>query len=264
MFKFTQNYSIQEILQRGEFIAPDVVNQIKAILGSPNMSFEAVEKELSLAGGHDLANLLRFNNGVSYNEIVYDVCMKLGIPASKLNEAHMSESKILRKVFADILDKITPDQRKNLIQDLKLPVQLNIAASGSILAAQILTDSLGFTAFKASVITANIIAHAVLGHGLSFSTNAALTSSLGAFIDPVSMTLTGAWLLNSLAGPAYRKTGPVVVRIALLRLLIDRREIEKRMKANFVMKVMYFVYDNPALSFAILAVVVVALGVLYM
>lgn len=47
----------------------------------------------------------------------------------------------------------------------------------------------GFAAYKASVIVANAGAHALLGHGLSFAANAALTKGLAVVLGPVGWRL---------------------------------------------------------------------------
>ena len=75
----------------------------------------------------------------------------------------------------------------------------------------------GFLAYQLAVVVANGVARAVLGRGLTFAANAALTRLLGILVGPVGWAITGAWTAIDLASPAYRVTVPCVVQVAAIR-----------------------------------------------
>lgn len=76
----------------------------------------------------------------------------------------------------------------------------------------------GFASYKVAVIVANAVARALLGRGLSFAANAALTRWIGVFAGPIGWAVTIAWTALDIAGPAYRVTIPAVIQIAYMRV----------------------------------------------
>ncbi len=58
---------------------------------------------------------------------------------------------------------------------------------------------------------------------VSFAANAAITRVVGTMLGPIGWIATGAWLAYDLAGPAFRKTVPAVVYVAMLRQMLINR-----------------------------------------
>lgn len=81
----------------------------------------------------------------------------------------------------------------------------------------------GFAAYQFSVIVANAVAHALLGHGLSFAANAALTKGVSIFAGPPGWCLVAFLTAQSVASEAYRVTIPAVVQVAMIRSAIEAR-----------------------------------------
>jgi hypothetical protein len=80
-----------------------------------------------------------------------------------------------------------------------------------------------------SVILANWAAHTILGHGLAFLTNAALTKGLSIVIGPVGWTLAGIMTAKSIGSEAYRITVPCVIQVAMIReATAERMKGQKR------------------------------------
>jgi hypothetical protein len=79
------------------------------------------------------------------------------------------------------------------------------------------------TAVHVSVIVANAVAHALLGHGLSFAANAALTKGVSIFAGPPGWCLVAFLTAQSVASEAYRVTIPAVVQVAMIRSAIEAR-----------------------------------------
>ena len=64
----------------------------------------------------------------------------------------------------------------------------------------------------------DMIAIAIVGHGLSFAANAGLSRAIAVVAGPIGWLLSTLWLAIDLAGPAYRVTIPCVIHVAQLRL----------------------------------------------
>lgn len=75
----------------------------------------------------------------------------------------------------------------------------------------------GFYSYQLTLIVANQIAKAVLGHGLKFATNTALVRGLSVLSGPIGWAITGIWTAIDVAGPAYKVTIPCVIHVAMLR-----------------------------------------------
>ena len=151
----------------------------------------------------------------TYRQILMKVCNKRDVNYSSSESTWDIEDKLLAKVFDDAWDQMSESERKALIESLggnekKLKGK---GAAGFIA----LFQSGGFTSYKLSVIIANALSKAVVGHGLKFATNAALTRGLAVLTGPLGWVLTGLWTAFNLAGPAYRVIVPAVSYVAALR-----------------------------------------------
>jgi small GTP-binding protein len=186
---------------------------------------DEIAHNLRRMGSNDLATLFRGGEGVPYSEVVFDVAEKLkATGASKEAPVEQNEAKVLEKLFADSLEQMTMDERRALFQSMNLDVK-NYAIGGgaAILVQQLIREFGGFATYRFSVVIANMIARALLGSGLSFAANAAITRVVGTMLGPIGWIATGAWLAYDLAGPAFRKTVPAVVYVAMLRQMLINR-----------------------------------------
>ena len=227
--------TLTDVIHRSLVSNPNDVDPLIKYLGMDRkeLSFEreklrataiSIAKYLREMGSNDFATFFR-QDGVEYDEVVYDVAQKLGAEeAGQDKTVEENESIILRKLFADALDKMDIEERRQLFSSMGIKESdVPLGAAGTILVQILLRSFGGFATYRMSVVMANMIARALLGSGLSFATNAALTRVIGTFLGPIGWIATGAWLLVGLAGPAYRKTVPAVVHIAMLRQMVVKR-----------------------------------------
>ncbi len=174
-------------------------------------------------GSNDIATFFRGGKGVEYDEVVLDVGEKLDAKVSEDASVARNEEAILRKVFEDALDQMSDQERRDLLGNIKIKGgDVPYGATGAAIVRFLLGQG-GFSVYRMSVIVANMVARALLGRGLSFAANAALTRTIGVFMGPVGWIATGAWLAIELAGPAFRKTVPAVIHVALLRQMLMNR-----------------------------------------
>lgn len=182
-----------------------------------------IETRLRYMGSNDIATWFRDGKCVEYDEIVNDVGSKLGVPVKKeLSTAH-NEELIINKMFEDIINKMSDDEKRQLLKSLGISDSKIPLGSISATAVISLLKQSGFWVYKTSVIVANVIAKALLGRGLAFATNAAVTRTIGVILGPVGWILSGAWLAIDIAGPAFRCTVPSVIHVALLRNILQSR-----------------------------------------
>jgi small GTP-binding protein len=232
-----RSLSLSDVLQRAfAYSSEDVKPIIKYLkMDETTLDLDAKHKTRANAdlisdylckmGSNDFATVFRSGNGVNYDEIVCDVGKKLkapGIDRSKSVEAN--EEAIINKLFADALDKMSEDEKRALLSSIGITkFDIPYGSAGTLIIQQIARHYGGFAVYRMSLILANMIARAIMGKGLAFAANAALTRSIGVALGPIGWVVTGAWLAVDLAGPAYRKTVPAVVHTAMLRQIVTHR-----------------------------------------
>lgn len=187
-------------------------------------SADQIAKYLREMGSNDIATFFR-GEGVDYWEVVLDVAEKIGAKDAKKDKTvEENEAAILNKLFADALDKMTDEEKRQLFSSMGIKEgEIPYGAAGTIVMQLLMKQFGGFAIYRTSLILANMFSRALLGSGLSFATNAAITRTIGAFLGPIGWVASGAWLLVDLAGPAYRKTVPAVVHVAMLRQMLLNR-----------------------------------------
>lgn len=188
--------------------------------------WDLIAAEIQCFGANSFATVFRGGQGVLYKEVLTDVCDKLKVNYNESAEVETIERNLTMKVFTDAMEKMSPRELKETCDGLGLRPQRYTAEAVAV-AAQVAIRVGGFTAYKVSVIVANGVAKALIGRGLAFAANAALTRSISIFAGPIGWALMGAWMFVDLAGPAYRVTVPAAIMVAYLRLGRLRRETEE-------------------------------------
>jgi uncharacterized protein YaaW (UPF0174 family) len=151
-----------------------------------------------------------------YGEIVKDVASHMKVNFNKSDDLIVIEDGLLKKILRDAFEKMTPQERQQVLDDLGV-TDFSLLGPAASVAALMAGKMAGFATFKIALIVANAVARSILGKGLSFATNRLITKSIGAVLGPVGWVVTGLWTLADLASPAYRVTVPCVVQIAYMR-----------------------------------------------
>jgi uncharacterized protein YaaW (UPF0174 family) len=180
---------------------------------------EDIAKELQLFGGNTFMNLLR-GEGVSYRELLTDVCDKMDVNYNPDASIEMIEYNLLQKILIDSLDNMDVEDLKKMIEEMNLPNQ-GFGKQAMIGALQIAIKRGGFNSYRIAVIVANAISKALLGRGLTLAANATLTKWLSIFAGPIGWSVTAIWTAIDIAGPAYRVTIPSVIQIAYMRIKMN-------------------------------------------
>ncbi|PNQ95023.1 GTP-binding protein (plasmid) [Azospirillum argentinense] len=230
-----KHLNLTDVIHRALIVNPGDVEPLVNYLGMDRktLSFEkgqlhktaeALAKYLQEMGSNDIATFFR-GGGVEYTEVVLDVAEKLGAKDARDDKTvEENEGIILRKLFADALDQMSVGERRQLFSSMGIrETEIPYGSAGTILVQLLLKNFGGFATYRISLIVANMVARTLLGSGLSFATNAALTRTIGTLLGPIGWAASAAWLVVDLAGPAYRKTVPAVVHVAMLRQMLMNR-----------------------------------------
>lgn len=187
---------------------------------------EKIAYYLRKMGSNDIASLFRSGEGVEYEEIVCDVGEKLKVRGVNKNmSVEINEEFIIQHLFSDALKKMSDEERSALMRSMNLSEKDQGAIlAGTLMASQVMLNQFGgFAVYRMSVILANMLARSLMGNGLNFAANAALVRGVSAFLGPIGWIASGAWLAVEIAGPAFRKTVPAIVHIAMLRQNVLKR-----------------------------------------
>ncbi|NPT41003.1 hypothetical protein GNZ12_06655 [Paraburkholderia sp. 1N] len=193
-----------------------------------------VSQEIRAFGGNTLTNVYRdvrssipfgslldkvlpdVDATIAYDEVVKDVASHLKVPFDKSDDILVVEDGILRKILRDSFEKMSPEERAAVLQELNVSdlSMLGPAAGAAVIAAGRVG---GFATYKLALIVANAVSKALLGRGLPLVVNATVARTIGVLLGPIGWVVTGVWTLADMASPAYRVTVPCVIQIAYMR-----------------------------------------------
>lgn len=177
--------------------------------------WQLIAAELQRYGANTLVSLIRLGQGVTYREILGDVCDKLDVNFNLKSTTETIELCLLMKVLEKSLDLMTPEElatfSRNMQLDLTNPIpQLILMA----VQAAIRTSSLAALEL-ATVLSASVITS--LGGVATWGTVVVASRALSVISGPVAIALSSAWMISDIAGPAYRVTIPACIIVAWLR-----------------------------------------------
>jgi uncharacterized protein YaaW (UPF0174 family) len=175
----------------------------------------ALVDEICLDGANTIASIFRGWEGVAYGEIVRDAAKLLKVRIDREQDSHVEvERKILDHLFREHYAKATDEERDLLDGILRANgvKQASWSTGGVLLTAAI--TALGQEAAKQVVRQALRV---VAGGG---------AARIATFAVPILGAAMAAWTAADLAGPAFRKTVPTVIDVAILRLEFEEASKE--------------------------------------
>ncbi|MDP8078645.1 DUF3944 domain-containing protein [Phocoenobacter skyensis] len=168
--------------------------------------------DLQTFGANTFVTLVRGGKGVTYREILCDVCDTLKVNFNKESATALIEKNLLDKVLEKSIEELSEEELNAVAEKLNIP-----------------TENMGKQALTSAVLvgirkTMTTPVFLELGWGIfGISTVGTLLAGttfgriLGAATGPIGWGLTGAWTLMDIASPAKRVTVPAVIQIAFLR-----------------------------------------------
>lgn len=211
--------------------------------------WEEIAGELQRYGANDFSTALRKGKGVLYKEILIDVCKRLKVNFNKDSDTVQIENNLLMKILEDSLKNMSDEQRKEFAEAMGMKNLKSFSPSSMARMFQTIFRAGGFKSYQLTVVIVNGVLKALVGRGLSFGANAALTKAMSIMTGPVGIAITAIWTAVDIAGPAYRVTIPAVIEVAALRqkyLYADKTtEIIESEKNDTSLEIAEIVEDKP-------------------
>lgn len=176
--------------------------------------------ELQRCGGNKIRNMIR-RHGVSYRELLIDVCKKNKVNFNKNNTTAQIEVYLLQKMIVTAAEKMTDEDVKQVSNqfDKADDFRQRLLAGGKITTPLMIRMT--------SIILVNIskkIGIRVLAEAIAKFAGGRMVSILS---GPVGWVLAGLWTIYDCFGPSYKKLVPAVITISYYRLLDNATEEEK-------------------------------------
>lgn len=178
-------------------------------------------------GGNTLVSMFR-GKGVPYEKILKDTCSTMKVNLPKNASVETQERNLLLKLLEKSLEDMSENEKEELLKSFNVKTK-SLATPVIMATLQSAIIGGGFYSYQLAVIIANSIARTLVGQGLAFATNTALTRGLAVFAGPIGWAITAGLTVVSLAGPAKRVTIPATIYIASLRQAeLYKAPIEKK------------------------------------
>lgn len=191
---------------------------------APNHSvyWEKIACEIQCFGANTFATLLRGGHGVEYKKILMDVCSLMKVNFDPHSSVELIELNMLMKIMINSMEKMTAEQLKELVVELKLNTT-DFTKQAVIAVIQAGVSSSGFLAYRIASIVANQGARSFAALGLSLSASAEMQRTFTISAGPIGRIITALWNAHAIAGPAFRVTIPCAIQIAFLRLKVHNQ-----------------------------------------
>lgn len=203
MEKSTQE--LEDLLKRADKVD---LNELAGIVfgeGCIAKNIQEIITEIRYLGSNDIRYIIRGLEGVHYLEITRNVAEHLKVDKNSWENAvdlEVIEQSIILKAFEIVWGKMTDEDKKKLQKKLEAEGFNGIDLTKGVFPMKPLIALLG----------------TVLGRLLLKRIAGEILASLAAGPAGIVVAVINAlWLVIDVAGPAYRKTVPAVVKIAYIR-----------------------------------------------
>jgi len=181
--------------------------------------------EIRLDGANSIASMFRGGHGVDYDKVVRDVARKLKLKVGKQETEAVTEGRVLDAVLERYLQKASDEERAVIEEELRGALKAakrDASELGSILkhgawAAGSLAALVNAVGEQAVAAVVKRIVLATVGRAAA-GTAARKAALVASYAIPLLNVVMVGWVLADIAGPAFRKTVPTVVEVALLRM----------------------------------------------
>ncbi|BAY12332.1 YaaW family protein [Calothrix sp. NIES-2098] len=166
-----------------------------------------------------------FDDHPSYQKIVRRAAKKLKIKCEKYEPASEMEVKIAQKVMVTMLEKMTPEQKREMEQQLRKTASqfdkgTELLGSTSIFLALTSAKLSGFSIYLLASTTLGTLT-GVIGVTLPFVVYTTMSSAIAIIIGPVGWIGAGLFSIWQLTEPSYKRVIPAILFICALRARLD-------------------------------------------
>jgi uncharacterized protein YaaW (UPF0174 family) len=162
-----------------------------------------------------------FGREPAYKQIVHQVADHLSVPYKQYHSAREVEIAIAQKVLETLWQKMTPEQRQEMEEQLQAAAQEfdktgAFTTGGSIFATLTAARLSGFGVYLLASTALGAVTSA-LGIALPFVVYTTMSSAIGVILGPVGWISAGLYTLWRLDQPNYKRLTAAVLYICLLR-----------------------------------------------
>lgn len=191
---------------------------------------EQIKKDVRWRASNAVTYPFREKTEYNYHEeILMWLAEEYDVPSNYVNAApsFVLERKIMDAVFIRIWDKLTPEQRKQVLdsldKDSKLQDKAGIALAGGAAALTALSATVYFAGFAFYTTMSSVIfsTAGIFGITVPFAAYAGVSTTVGVLSGPVGWTILGLSALGSLVmlGSANEaKTAAFVTQVHLIKV----------------------------------------------
>ena len=169
--------------------------------------WDEIAAEIQTFGANTFMTLIRFGQGVTYKEILCDVCQDLQVNFNEKSSTEAIEKNLLDRVYTHAIEELSDEELKKLADAIDIPTK-DLSHQAMIAILQYYFMQMPYVVFQTLIKSTVPV---VIGRNLL------LSRLIGVATGPIGWALTGAWTAFDLAGPAKRVTVPAVIQIAVLR-----------------------------------------------
>lgn len=169
--------------------------------------WDDIAAEIQTFGANTIATIFRFGKGVTYKEILCDVCQDLKVNFNEKSSTSAIEKNLLDKVYTQAIEELSNEDLKKLADAVDIPIT-NLSYQATVAAVQYALMQMPYFVLQRMLI--NVIP-------MTIGRNLLLSRLIGVAAGPIGWALTGAWTAFDLAGAAKRVTVPAVIQVAVLR-----------------------------------------------
>lgn len=202
---------------------------VEAELQGPVEDARSIQKQLLWLSSSVFAYPFKDETALSYHEEVKWIAKKAGVDDAMLRSSttFKLESELHRLLFAQMWEKLSPEQRADLLTKLdpngtikdKAAIT-SMSGAGALVALSGTVAFTGFAFYTTMSVTVAAVASAV-GATLPFATYTGASAAIGLLSGPIGWAIAGASALGglALAGRAnVRKTASLVAEIHALKI----------------------------------------------
>ncbi len=178
-------------------------------------------RKICLDGGSTIMSALRKWNGVPYAAVVRDVAGKMNVKTEPDEPVFSIELKLLEEMIRRYLQNASPGEREQVQRYLEQAGKEHRIRVGEIARGSLAVGTMAMMVKRIGQhAAAEIVRQVVLRNAAQkvASEAARRATQIAGWGVPFLNVVFVGWTVADIAGPAFRKTVPTVLEVALLRL----------------------------------------------
>lgn len=179
--------------------------------------WELVASQIQCFGASSFVTILRRGKGVEYKEVLMDVCTAIKVNYNKDSIVEKIESLLLMKIITDALEEMSSEKLRELAEAIGEVIPNDATTKVMIEIFRGIFRVGGLKSYQLTLIIINAVLKALIGRGLSYSSDKELTRTMAILAGPSGWVISRLWADIDEAGSAYRVSIPSLIHVAVLR-----------------------------------------------